>query len=808
MKKKFLAISAIAVTMFSCSEQDVYEFEIPDGYVAPTHYTDDNGETYITSAAISTATGEVDSYEYVDLGLSVKWARVNLGASSPEEFGDYYAWGETETKNEYTEDNSVTYGDANIDDFSGSKKYDAATANWGNAWRMPTQAEFQELIDNCETIEYLKYNDVYGYLITIDDDKSLFFPEAGYISGTSSYSNCLYWTSTPSGSSNAYKFGMTSSSSTRSIGGSIRAVTDGDSTDKSIEDILDEAPEQLYLVGLNDDWDSYDIKLTPSNEDEEYVYQGIATVTSCSSGYVVYVEEDNDFLTFSSDTGKDDSALVYQGSENIPFNNTGIYIWTVDLANFTYSYTEVTTVSYSGLNNDDTLIEMTQDSDDPYTYTAEIEITTASTDGIKIVLNGNSEYYLGGDSGNLEFLSTITDDADIEKGNYLLTVDFATMTYSLEFIDLYNMAATGTANGYEYVDLGLTSGLKWARINLGASSPEEYGDYYAWGEIETKSSYTSSNSTTYNVEMEDYTGNPTYDAAAANWEDRWRTPTEDDFIELYDECEWTWMTYNDIDGYLVTGPNGNSIFLPAGGLISGYTDKNIGEYGRYWSSTPYSGDDKRRYHLCFYEGSINAQIYYSGFVGMTIRAVYDENYLWEAPTTGTLNGYEWVDLGLPSGLKWATVNVGADEPTDYGNYYAWGEIEPKDGYYTSNSVTYGKSSSDFSGDATYDAATANWGSDWRMPTKDECQELIDKCTWTSTTQANSDGEKIRGYLIEGTNGNTIFLPFTGYYSGTGFASGCNYWSSTPKSLIYAYNLKTYLSAENKCQGRAVRPVTD
>ena len=140
-----------------------------------------------------------------------------------------------------------------------------------------------------------------------------------------------------------------------------------------------------------------------------------------------------------------------------------------------------------------------------------------------------------------------------------------------------------------------------------------------------------------------------------------------------------------------------------------------------------------------------------------------------------------VDLGLS--VKWATVNIDATLPADYGNYYAWGETETKDEYSLDNSVTYGDSSfGDISGDATYDAATANWGSSWRMPTQTECQELVDDCTWTWTTQENSDGEYIKGYLVEGTNSNSIFLPAAGYrYGSSLYRAGTSgdYWSSTP-----------------------------
>ena len=186
--------------------------------------------------------------------------------------------------------------------------------------------------------------------------------------------------------------------------------------------------------------------------------------------------------------------------------------------------------------------------------------------------------------------------------------------------------------------------------------------------------------------------------------------------------------------------------------------------------------------------------------------------------TGTINGYEYVDLGLS--VKWATVNIGATLPADYGNYYAWGETETKDEYTEDNSVTYGDSSfGDISGDATYDAATANWGSSWRMPTEAEYQELKNDCTRTWTTQENSDGEAVNGYLVEGTNGNSIFLPAAGGRDGS--SRGCAgthgyYWSSTPDAsdgCCYAYILEFSSSYHGvyvnlRSGGRSVRPVSE
>ncbi|MCI5601433.1 MAG: hypothetical protein MR362_09040 [Hallerella sp.] len=152
--------------------------------------------------------------------------------------------------------------------------------------------------------------------------------------------------------------------------------------------------------------------------------------------------------------------------------------------------------------------------------------------------------------------------------------------------------------------------------------------------------------------------------------------------------------------------------------------------------------------------------------------------------TACNNGLEAVDLGLPSGTKWASVNVGAKSPADYGDYFAWGETTPKREYYQENSSTYGKQelNSSVSGNPKYDAATANWGNQWKLPTEKQMVELMKKCKWKRTTQKNSEGKMVKGYKVTGRNGNSIFLPAAGYYDGSdllGNGSKGYYWSSTP-----------------------------
>lgn len=155
----------------------------------------------------------------------------------------------------------------------------------------------------------------------------------------------------------------------------------------------------------------------------------------------------------------------------------------------------------------------------------------------------------------------------------------------------------------------MPSGLLWATCNVGANSPEEYGDYYAWGETETKDKYTEKNCSTCGVKMNDISGNPKYDVARKKWGGNWRMPIYDEIKELIKECTWEWIEQNGVSGYKVTGPNGCSIFLPAAGYRSGLLLYSAGRNGYYWSSTPYEGSSNNVYSLYF--NSNYQSMYYS-----------------------------------------------------------------------------------------------------------------------------------------------------------------------------------------------------
>lgn len=163
--------------------------------------------------------------------------------------------------------------------------------------------------------------------------------------------------------------------------------------------------------------------------------------------------------------------------------------------------------------------------------------------------------------------------------------------------------------------------------------------------------------------------------------------------------------------------------------------------------------------------------------------MYDERSAAESrgTTSGSCNGHAWVDLGLRSGLRWATKNIGAERPEEPGDYFAWGEIRPKRRFCEAIGLTDELCVDDIGGDPSHDAASANWGVPWRMPRESEFQELIDTCEWAWTGS---------GFEVTGPNGRSLFLPAAGlrHEEKTRGEGSCNCWSATPAAAPYAWFL--------------------
>ena len=197
---------------------------------------------------------------------------------------------------------------------------------------------------------------------------------------------------------------------------------------------------------------------------------------------------------------------------------------------------------------------------------------------------------------------------------------------------------TGKENGKDLVDLGLPSGLKWATCNVGATTPEGYGDHFAWGETEPKDYYDWSSYKYYNGSssrltkyclLSDFgtvdnktTLELTDDAARVNWGGKWRMPTKAEQDELINRnnCTWTWTTQNGVKGYKVTSKkNGNSIFLPAAGIRYDDDLSNAGSVGYYWSSSHYVS--YYAYRLFFDSRYSSGWDGYYRYLGQSVRAV-------------------------------------------------------------------------------------------------------------------------------------------------------------------------------------------
>ena len=381
-------------------------------------------------------------------------------------------------------------------------------------------------------------------------------------------------------------------------------------------------------------------------------------------------------------------------------------------------------------------------------------------------------------------------------------------------------AAAGIEDSVEYVDLGLPSGNLWAKCNLGASSPEQYGDYYAWGETKPKQEYTYPNHkwykegapslgfTKYNNEDGKLTLEDEDDAVIQNLGKGWRTPSLADFRELtnqkYTTIEKT--TLNGVAGYQIKSKkNGKSIFIPFAGFrndkpktreISSSEEVAIcmtnqrridNQVFNCWTFA-FEQDRIRRY------GKRRPD-------GISIRPV-------KGPGVPVPN--DCVDLGLASGLLWAKYNIGTTEPTQLGNYYAWGETSPKKKYNGSSYKHFKTDSYDNvkkiykynEGDGKEvldledDAARANLGVGYRIPTKADWEELLDDCKWEAVTVTlpieldPAQKKSVARWKVTGPNGNYIILPATGGVKRTGVYFGNEY-----------FDYDTFYTTANLCPAK-------
>ena len=370
----------------------------------------------------------------------------------------------------------------------------------------------------------------------------------------------------------------------------------------------------------------------------------------------------------------------------------------------------------------------------------------------------------------------------------------------------------GSTDKVEYVDLGLPSGNLWATCNLGASSPEAYGDYYAWGEVEPKQEYTYPNHkwykegapslgfTKYNNEDGKLTLEDEDDAVIQKLGNGWRTPTLADFRELTNQKLTTIKktTLNGVAGYQITSKkNKKSIFIPCAGFKNSQKpqtraisdDESVAVCMTNLRRIDYMVFNA--WSFAFQDDRI-ARYGKRRPDGISVRPV-------KGPGVPVPNNC--VDLGLNSGLLWAKCNMGTTKPTEPGDYYAWGETSTKKEYYSSNYkhfkidggikvLKYNEKDGKTVLELNDDVARANIGAGYRIPTKEDWEELLEDCKWeavTITLPVTIDPSQRKGiarWKVTGPNGNSIVLPMTGGFKSDG-------WGVMP-------DIDTYYTTANLC----------
>lgn len=505
--------------------------------------------TITAQAGEKTATCTVIVFsEAVDLGLSVLWATCNVGASTQEGYGDYFAWGETDPY--YSNLNPIIWKDGKTAGYDwasykwclGSddlltrytynlygafdyrtileKEDDAANAKNGGYWRMPTDKEWTELLTECSWT-WATQNGIKGRRVTGPNGNSIFLPATGVMSGTE-----LKWV----GESGYYW------SSSLSYQDNIACAWIVDFNSRRLE------------RGHSSRCDGFAIRP---------VYHTELVVTS--------VELDKTTLSLLLGTSKTLNAIVQP--ENATYNNP---------VTWSSSDSAIATVDDSGK-------------------------VTAVKEGT----------------------ATITAQTGGKNVCCAVTVVPAA------------------------VDLGLS--VLWATCNLGANATDDYGDYYAWGETDPYydcqypliwkngitagydwKSYKWCNGTYYSLTKYNYSDSEGIvdnksvlekvdDAASVKLGGNWRMPTIQEWAELKTECTWTWTSQNGVNGSLVTGPNGNSIFLPAAGERN-YTSLQRGAFGSYWSSSLSMSYSFCARYVTFAPTGVNEKYNYR-YLGFTIRPV-------------------------------------------------------------------------------------------------------------------------------------------------------------------------------------------
>ncbi len=872
--------------------------------------------------------------EIISMGTSVRWSSINMGAVTAEDAGNHYAWGEKETKSDYTNNNYTLLGQNIGTNIAGNPVYDVVTATWRGCWRMPTKAEMHELADKCSWSwkDSLDEDGVshHGLLVknaNNNPDCVIFLPANGYRNnGHKNIDHCYYQTGTLSPSNaanNLYQYDNEKNmgrTAQRWEGLSIRPV---------FESNIETRDGKYFFIRT--DSISYSADHTSTNM--YGTMRGIDDVVPASEvtqGFVIGTTEtvelgSSDCVETLTKTASDN------GSYHIPLTREQMNELTPTTTYYVRSYMTYGTDTWYGAPLSMLAMTIATDSTN-WVVGMDTARVCGTVTGITADAKANTEIgFVVGYTDDVTF-DTPVDKRIVIKCDSVVNNKFVCTLRDIDFKQYYYRAYVNMGGriaygepkmlGLEFVDLGLPSGLKWANINIGSQTPIDRGSLYAWGETFTRSYHydNSSSYSYYRQDIGDDIGGTLYDAAQVNWKGPWRMPSKADFEELAANCTQVYTTLYGKNGFLFTSKiNRKTVFLPATGYHHQSTlDWNSESSWRplYWTSTRNPDNQESAYTYETNSNQKNGPMFMvkelRGHYGFGVRPVAlvnntldDESMIqlttdsvhWEVgDNEATLYGYllglrynpkatesgfvyatkpnitentegvRWlktsegegahvangvfhlttdqsikpndsvyyyrayvkvdgkyyfanerefgrrlVNLGLDSHTLWANINLGASSCDDSGDYYAWGETTAKTSF--SRPDTYPDLGADIAGSSN-DAAHVNWGGLWRLPTRDDVNELLTRCTWTEVTKYDQPM-----YKVVGPSGDSIFIAKRGSMSGTSVANDgtrASFWTSNlndtegyDKDNAYGtsfYGANRTIDAVARYLGYTIRPV--
>lgn len=770
MKKKLFIVVCALLGVLAASAQQKLVIKLENGKRL-TYETWQVDSLYFTAGETADIPDPTDP---VDLGFA-KWSMYNFGATTESETGLLVGWGD-ETGTNHSMKLKYFPGE-NYSKSINETPYDIVCTRWGSEWRLPTTEDIQMLKDSC-TWTYEVKNEVPGWRLTSKKagytNQSIFLPFTGYRKGEDTISIAtaargLYWT------------------------GII-----GDDTQKA---------KAMLLTGTDTD------TLTVV---DSLRYMGFAIRPVY--GKIVHPLQFTSVTETVSERQPNSVQIVAKVIGDMT-NVNKIYIC------FDYKNHALNPLSPDAANKREVAVEENK-------TTFEFNISG---------LDANTQY----------------------KGIVFLSHD-----NSYVFSDTIFFQTSSKFPVAEAVNLGLS--VDWASWNMGESTPSGNTHRYGWGDSdgELTTEVESAYAPNLSLSTTSIAGQWAYDIARKQWGEGWRLPTLAEFRELYDDTKINYNseTVSGVSGMRFTSKSDptKTIFIPGCGMVwPGNGTLQFPGSAYYWTANAsYASNTSWMARVAYLiPGLLDEASIYPKPMHLPIRPVKANNNQNTSGNTGGNTGGDSgntggntggdsgntggnsgggnttpalsnqagqpVDLGLPSGKLWADRNVGASGSTGYGGYYAWGDVTAHTDnfgvddyqYYNPDTQTYVDIAGVISGNANYDAATKNWGGKWRMPTKDEMEELVAYCKWTWTSKNG-----VNGYEVKGSNNNTIFLPACGSYdkysSGTvleGLGVSGYYWSGTVYSQTAARNYAYYLMFESNYKSTAwigrnlgccIRPIQD